>query len=306
MSILSTIIPIFAIILIGYLARKKGFIPTEFIGPANTLVFYLAIPAMVFSAISRASLTTHFNIGILLISLAMVVVCFILAWLNGNFFRIHANQLGSFIQASSHGNLGYIGLAVAFYYLGESGFVKASILTGFMMILQNLLSVLALTIHARQPGAANHTMIVAKNIGANPVVLSAMAGIVCSLMAIPVPFIIQRSLDILSGLALPMALLIIGASITFQELRRRLKSALSAVAIKLILMPALGYLCFVAMGFDTQDFLPALILLASPSATVSYVMAKEMKGDQDFAVIAISLSTALSAITYSLWLQLAT
>jgi len=305
MNILTTIIPIFAIILIGYLARKKGFIQADFIGPANTLVYYLAIPAMVFRAISRASLTTHFNIGILLITLAMATVCFILAWIGGKIFHIHRNQLGSFVQASFHGNLGYIGLAVTFYYLGESGFVKASILTGFMMILQNLLSVLTLTVNARQPGAASHTMIVAKNIAANPVVISAMAGIACSLMAIPIPLIIQRSLDILSGLALPMALLIIGASISFQELRRRLKSALSAVAMKLLLMPALSYACFLALDFDSREFLPALILLASPSATVSYVMAKEMKGDPDFAVMTISLSTSLSAITYTLWLQLA-
>ena len=306
MNILTTIIPIFAIILIGYLARKKGFIQTDFIGPANTLVYYLAIPAMVFRAISQASLTTHFNVAILLITLATVAGCFILAWISGSLLQIHRNQLGSYIQATFHGNLGYIGLAVTFYYLGESGLVKASILIGFMMILQNLLSVLALTVNARQPGTANHAMIVAKNIAANPVVLSAMAGIAFSLMSIPLPVILQRSLDILSGLALPMALLIIGASISFQELRRRLKSAFSAVAIKLLLMPALAYVCFLALGFASPEFLPALILLASPSATVSYVMAKEMKGDPDFAVITISLSTSLSAITYSLWLQLAT
>ena len=306
MNILSTIIPIFAIILIGYLARKKGFIQTDFIGPANSLVYYLAIPAMVFRAISRASLTTHFNMGILLITLATATGCFILAWTVGHIFRIHRNQLGTYIQAAFHGNLGYIGLAVTFYYLGESGLVKASILTGFMMILQNLLSVLALTINARQPGSASHAKIVARNIAANPVVISAMAGIACSLTNFPIPIIIQRSLDILSGLALPMALLIIGASISFQELRRRLKSAFSALTFKLVLMPALGYACFLIFGFSSQDFLPALILLASPCATVSYVMAKEMKGDPDFAVITISLSTSLSAITYSLWLQLAT
>ena len=306
MNILTTIIPIFAIILIGYLARKKGFIQAEFIGPANSLVFYLAIPAMVFSAISRASLTTHFNFGILLIALSVVAGCFVLTWISGNVFNIHRNQLGSFIQASYHGNIGYIGLAVSFYYLGDFGLIKASILTGFMMIFQNLLSVLVLTVNARQPGSTSHAMIIAKNIAANPVVLSAMAGIACSLMAFSIPLIVQRSLDILSDLALPMALLIIGASISFQELRLRLKPAFFAVAIKLILMPALGFVCFIALDFDPQEFLPALILLASPCATVTYVLAKELKGDPDFTVITISLSTSLSAITFSLWLQLAT
>jgi malate permease and related proteins len=305
MNIFSTIIPIFAIILMGYIARKKGFIQADFIGPANALVYYLAIPAMLFNAISRASLTTHFNIGILVITLASALGCFALAWIFGSIGRIQRNQIGSYVQASYHGNLGYIGLAVIFYYSGESGLVKASILTGFLSILQNLLSVLALTVNARQTGSAGHAVTAVKKIAANPVFLSAMAGILCSLFELPIPMIIQRSLDILSGLALPMALLIIGASISFQAIRQRMKWVLIANAIKLILMPGLGFVCFLTLGFPAEEYLPGLILLASPTATVSYVMAKEMKGDPDFAVMAISASTMLSSLTFIFWLNVA-
>ncbi|MCA1786484.1 MAG: AEC family transporter, partial [Desulfobacteraceae bacterium] len=61
MQILNTIIPIFSVILLGWIARHKGFIPGQFIGPANRLVFYFAIPAMVFAAIAKGSLKTDFN-----------------------------------------------------------------------------------------------------------------------------------------------------------------------------------------------------------------------------------------------------
>jgi len=70
-------------------------------------------------------------------------------------------------------------------------------------------------------------------------------------------------------------------------------------------MPGLGYIAFVALGYPPGEYLPGLILLASPSATISYVMAKEMKGDPDFAVIAISFSTLLSALTFTFWLNVA-
>ncbi len=305
MNIFTTIIPIFAVILLGWISRKKGFIPADFIGPANSLVFYLALPAMVFSAISRATLTAHFNTGILAITLLAVIVGFILAWISGKTYRLKQGQLGSYVQTSFHGNLGYIGLAVAFYYLGEDGLVKASILTGFLMIVQNLLSVLSLTFNAHQPGSAGHARTIFRNIAGNPVVLSAMAGIIFSFFHIPIPLIVQQSLDILSGLALPMALLIIGASISFQETRHRIKSVLSTSVIKLILMPGLGYAAYRALGFLPGDYLPGLILLASPTATISYVMAKEMKGDPDLAVISISFSTLLSALTYTFWLNVA-
>lgn len=303
MDIFTTIIPIFAIVLLGWVSRKKGFIHAEFIGPANSLVFYLAIPAMVFSAISRATLTNHFNVGILVITLSTVVVGFALAWVSGKIYKLKHGQLGSYVQTSFHGNLGYVGLAVAFYYLGEEGFVKASILTGILMVAQNLLSVLSLTFNAHQLDQARHGRTIARNLAGNPVILSAMAGILCSFLKVPIPMIFQRSLDILSGLALPMALLIIGASISLHEIRSRMNRVLSASAIKLLLMPGLGFAVYRTLGFSPGEYLPGLILLASPTATISYVMAKEMNGDPDFAVIAISFSTLLSSLTFAFWLN---
>ena len=52
MHILGTIIPIFVIIAMGCVARRKDFIPPEFLGPANRLVYHFAIPAMIFRAVS--------------------------------------------------------------------------------------------------------------------------------------------------------------------------------------------------------------------------------------------------------------
>jgi hypothetical protein len=75
--------------------------------------------------------------------------------------------------------------------------------------------------------------------------------------------------------------------------------------MKLILLPGLGLIFYRSLGLALQDYLPGLILLASPSATLTYVMAKEMNGDTDFAVAAISISTILSAITFTIWLTLA-
>ncbi len=74
MDILTTIIPVFIVIFIGLFARQKGFLLPEFINPANRLVYYFAIPAMVFSAIAKTDLRTHMNIRVILISMGMVLV----------------------------------------------------------------------------------------------------------------------------------------------------------------------------------------------------------------------------------------
>jgi predicted permease len=305
MNIISTIIPIFAVIILGWFARWKGFMPPDFLAPANRLVYYLAIPAMIFHSISKASLKTQFDSTVLTVTLLAVIAVFAFAWGVGLTRRVERKQLGTFMQCSFHGNLGYVGLAVAYYYLGSEGLVRASIIAGFIMILQNFLAVVALQLHAENMELKKNIREVVLRILGNPVIVSALAGILYSVAGLPLPLILDRSLAILSGLALPMALLIIGASLSFEVMQLQLLRVLSTSVMKLILLPGLGLIFYRSCGLALQDYLPGLILLASPSATLTYVMAKEMNGDTDFAVAAISISTMLSAITFTIWLTLA-
>ena len=139
----------------------------------------------------------------------------------------------------------------------------------------------------------------------NPVILSALAGILFSSTGLKLPLVISRSLDILSGLALPMALILIGASLSFKLMRLKMFRIFSSSILKLILLPGVGFFLFRLFDINLQDYLPGLILLASPTATLTYVMAREMNGDSDFAVAALSCCTLLSAVTFSIWLHIA-
>jgi predicted permease len=304
MNTASTIIPIFAIIALGTFARRKGFLPSTFLAPANRLVYYIAIPAMIFRAIARSSLHAGINLEVVLITLACVPLAFIMGIIALHMMAKKSDRNGTFIQCAFHGNLGYIGLAVIFYYLGEEGLVQGSILAGFIMILQNFLAVLALQLFsAREPSIYDLRQFV-NRILINPVILSALAGIVYAFINIPIPLILDRSLIIISGLALPMALLLIGASLSFSLVRTKFALALISSAIKLLALPALGSIVYLRFGVLPERFLPGLILLAAPPATLIYIFAKEMNGDPELAVATISVGTILSGFTYALWLHL--
>jgi len=302
MEVIITIIPIFIIIILGWGARKKGFITPEFLVPANRLVYYLSIPAMIFSAIVKSSFHEQFDSKVLFLTLFAAAGIYTTAYLVTKIVNMGPARAGAFIQSSGHGNIGYIGLPIAFYYLGETALAKAGIIAGFLMILQNLLSVIALQLHdssgARRPGIKP---LIVKLLG-NPVIIGAMTGIAVSALEIPVPRVIGRSLDILGGLAPPMALLLIGASLSMQLMRQYLRPTMGTVVLKLVLLPAGGLLLFNLFHLGAKDYLPALILLCSPTATIAYVMAKEMHGEADFAVATISASTLFSSITFMIWL----
>jgi predicted permease len=307
MQILATIIPIFIIVMLGWAVHRRGFLPDGFLGPANRLVFYVAIPAMIFQSIAQSTLREWFNPLVIIMTLMAAVIAYACAWLACYTTHMHRSMAGTFIQSAGHGNLGYIGLAVAFYFLGNAGLVHASVIAGFLMILQNLLSIVALQAYSPKTVATptqNLRMIAAKVMG-NPVILAVMAGMTLSIFAIKLPLIVERSLTILSGLSLPTALLIIGASLSLERMKAHGWVVGGAVAIKLLLLPGLGWLLYQCCDLPKGDFLPALILLASPTATISFVMAKEMQGDGDLAVATISASTLASALTYMLWLKVA-
>lgn len=304
MDIITTIIPIFLIIILGWLARIRGFIPLEFLEPANRLVFHIAIPAMIFQSISKGSLALNFNPLVLAVTLGCLGLFFFFAWAAGTLINVEKKQMGTFMQSCFHGNLGYIGLAVAFYFLGDTGLATASILAGFVMILQNFLAVIALQDFSNKMSWKKNITNTIIKILKNPVIVSAIAGILFLASGFSLPLVISRSLDILSGLALPLALLLIGASLSFDKVRSSLFFVLSAGIIKLILLPGLGFIIYNFCNIPAQSYLPGLILLASPTATITYIMAKEMKGDSDFAVAAISLSTLLSSITFAVWINL--
>jgi predicted permease len=304
-DILSTIIPIFAIIFLGWFVRHKGLVPVQLLGPANRLVYYVAVPAMIFREIAAASFTEQFNATLLVCTLLPVLLVFLLSFAAGSLARIPRTGLGTFMQSSFHGNLGYIGLAVAFYFLGTEGFVRAGIIAGFLMLLQNALSVIALQVCSAGALGRLDLRFMAGRVVGNPVILSALAGMAFSVSGISVPLLIDRSLQILSGLALPLALIVIGASLSFELIRLRISSALGAGMLKLVVLPGAGYFLYTWFGVETYDYLPGLILLAAPTATLTYVMATEMGGDVELSIAAISINTMLSAITFAVWLGIA-
>lgn len=301
-SILSTIAPVFLVILIGMLVRRMGYLPGSLTSPLNRLVYYVAIPAMIFRALATASFGSHFRPELLVGTLVPVVLVFGAAIALGRLAAFPRREMGTFVQTSFHGNLGYIGFAVAFYLLGDEGLTRATILAGFLMLLQNLLSVIGLQSFSEKREAVNRLGASIRSVLVNPVILSILAGVAFNFSGLPLPVIAGRTLSIVSGMALPLALLVIGASLSFDLVRSYLRFVLPAAAFKLLLLPGAGLLLFEGMGQQSREFLPGLILLAAPSATVSYVMASELNGSPDQASAAVSMNTLLSSLTYLFWL----
>jgi malate permease and related proteins len=305
MEIAVKILPVFLVIFLGAGAKKLGFYPDVFIKGANHLVFYIAIPALLFTKLSHTSFSETFDLGLALLSCLSIFF----VWLLSIFFSIlgivsHVGRelSGSFVQTAIHGNIGYIGLAIVFYTLGNDGLKIASFLAPFIMISQNILSILSYNIFYKGHKNLFKTILhILQGVTVNPIIISAFIGILFSFFNLKLPGFIHNSLKIVSDMSLPMALLIIGASLSVSLPARHLIWLFLSSVIKLLLLPGVALFLLHKAGVPFSSMQVAVTILAVPSATVSVVMSSEMAGNVKFASSAVTLSTILFIITICFW-----
>lgn len=297
----NTILPVFGIILLGYWLKVKGVILPPYSKTANQIVFYVAMPAMLFNSLAQAPFRDYFDLSAGLCLLATLVIVGGVALGVATAFHVARSRKGTFLQTSFHGNLGYMAYAIAFYALGATHFARTAILSSFLIIGQNLLGILSLTAFQDHKFGEGPTLSSLLRITLqNPVIIAVSAGCVFSAMSIPVPRTLKQGFDILAGMALPTALLLIGASLSFGSLRCMIKELTEIGILKLLCMPLVGYCLMKWAAVPDPLILPGIILLASPPATVTYVMAAELGGDVELAASSVSVLTLLSAFSYSL------
>ena len=73
-------IPIFLIILLGYILRRIGFLTDEFVRVANKYVFIVALPVMLFRDIAGSDVRKDMNVKCFLFCMIVTIIMFFLVW----------------------------------------------------------------------------------------------------------------------------------------------------------------------------------------------------------------------------------
>jgi predicted permease len=92
-----------------------------------------------------------------------------------------------------------------------------------------------------------------------------------------------------------VALLCIGGALATTPVRGSRGWILAAALLKVAVLPGIVFVLGTLAGLGPRDLRIAVVLAASPTAAASFVMARQMGGDEPLASGSIALSTALSA-----------
>jgi len=304
LQILSIVLPVFLVIALGFGLKHTRLVDANFIRQLNRLVFYVALPALLFHKLSQADFRASFNPALLFGVIGAIVASFAGSYFYGLVRRYPAPQLGAFCQGASRGNLAFMGLAVAFNAYGEEGIATVGVLAGFIIPLINMLSVLALLLPQRRAGHSMTAAFWMYQFAFNPLIIASFIGIAWSYLALPLPSVLERALDIVTGMSLPLALICIGASFSPRRLQGDIAVAGLATVIKVVLQPLAAGLVLVLLGVGGRDLGIGVIIAGTPTAAAAYIMAQQLRCDAELSGTIIMLSTACSLVTYTIALYI--
>lgn len=294
---LNATMPIFLVIVLGWVLKRIHLLTDEFVSVADKLVFRVALPVLVFRDIASADLSGDFNLKFVLFCFFGTCVFFGLTWLGAEIFIKDKSMIGSFVQGSFRGSAAILGIAFAQNIYGSSGLVPMMIVASIPLF--NIFSVVVLMRSANE-GQRDKKAVVKKTlkgIVTNPIIIGIFAGIPFALLRVQFPVILEKGIDSVASLSTPLALITIGAGFSTSEALEKWKPTLAASVIKLVIIPGIFLPVAVWMGFRNEEMVALLILTGAPTTVSSYIMAKNMGNDSVLASGIVVMTTLLSSVS---------
>ena len=174
--------------------------------------------------------------------------------------------------------------------------------------LYNVVAVTALAVTSpdkdRSGGRKGLLLSTVRSIATNPIILGIIVGISWSLLKIPQPVILSKSVTYLGNMATPLSLIALGASFKIGEAKGKLPVTVGIAFIKLLLFCGIFLPIAVKLGFRGEKLIAILVMLGSATTGSCFVMAKNLGHKGVITAFAVMLTTLLSAFTLTGWLFL--
>lgn len=297
---LSVALPIFLIMLSGFILKKKDIIKQDFISAANFIVFYIALPLKLFNSVSKSSVADNFDLKFISFAIIGTTISVILIYIYSKFIVIEESKVGAFIHGTYRGNFVYVGFSLLENVTGAVG-PLASLVVAFVVPIYNVLAVLVLVLTNPDNKAKNQIKNALINLITNPFIIAIALGIVASLIEFRFPPLLQNTANYFDVLATPLALLTIGATFRVDKLFIDLKPAISATIFKLLINPALAVFFAFLIGLNNNEIFLIYILFGVPTSISSAIITASMGGDENLAASIVMMTTLSSVISLTLF-----
>lgn len=302
MAVAGALFPSFALILLGLWLRRVGFPAAAFWTEAERLSYWLLFPSLLFTTLASARLGGDSLLGMAASLIAAVLLVALLVLLSRPLWSLSSAAFTSVFQGAVRKNTA-VGLAAAYALAGGEGIALAAVAMISMIPLLNLLCVSVL-LHFRDGGGGGSAL--GREILKNPLILACVAGIGVNLLGIPPAAWLLDALGQLGRASVPLGLLVVGAALRWDAERRELKGILLSAVPKLLLMPLLVWGLCALLEVPADATRIAVLFGALPTAVSSFILARQLGGDEHLMASIITVQTLFAMVTLPLTLALLT
>lgn len=290
-------IPVFLVIVVGYLLRRIGMLDEPFLKTANTFNFKVTLPAMLFMDLAVTDIMESFDLKYVSFCFFATLACVLIIWSLAKICLKDKSIVGEFVQSSYRSSAAVLGIAFIVNICGDSGMAPLMIIGA--VPLYNIFAVIILTLEGNTDGEGKIKK-ACIDILKNPIIVSIVLGFLFSISGLTMPKILGSTLDNIGKMATPLALICIGAGFEGRKAIKMVKPTLAAAMIKLAVQPAVLLPVAIAMGFTQDKLIAIIIMLGSPTTPSSYIMAKNMGHEGVLTSSTIVMTTILSSLTVTL------
>lgn len=304
--------PILLLILVGYFLREIHFADDAFFKKANTMVFKVFLPVLLFNNVYAIESLSYIRWDALLFCVAAVLIICLVAYLTSGFFARHRKQKGVLTQCAFRSNYAIIGIPLAESLGGAPAVAFASVLSAVAIPLFNVLAVIILSHYADDEKEASVKKTLIKT-AKNPLIIGVLTGVLVVFLRniLPFDFTIKEDLPFLytamnnmSKIASPLALIVLGARFDFSKVSFLFKQIIWGTLFKTVITPVSVLTVAVLLSeytglieLSAVEYPAFISLFASPVAVSSAVMVGEIGGDEQLAGQLVVWTSLLSMFT---------
>lgn len=298
---LNATVPVFLMMLFGWFCQKTGLLDDHTTAKLNKFTFKTTLPALLFMDLSNADFRSvwdwkfvFFCITATFLSVGIAIV----------FSLLHKDrhERGEIIQACYRSSAAVLGIAFVKNIYGEAS--MAALMIAGTVPIYNIIAVVALSVTSPEKKGSGKKLFLdtLKGIVTNPIIIGIAVGMAWSLLKIPQPVILSKSVSYLANMATPLSLIALGASFKTSDAKGKLPLALGITFMKLIFFCAVFLPFAIHFGFREEKLIAILIMLGSATTGSCFVMAKNFSHKGTVTAFVVMLTTLGSSFTLTTWL----
>ncbi|HYE47734.1 MAG TPA: AEC family transporter [Caulobacter sp.] len=293
-AILLGVLPVFAMIALGWGLKASKFIPEEHWPAIERITYFVFYPGFLAPAVWKADFSALSAGPLAVGAIGGLVVVALVVLLAKPLLRVTDAAYTSVFQGSLRWNA-FVFLPLVAVVYGPEGAALGAMILGALIPTINVISVLVMSRWGEGQGGGWRPAL--RGLVQNPVLWGCGVGALLNVLHAPKLPAVMNTLDLLSHAALTLGLIVAGAGLNFAYVRRRRWLIVAVSAVKLLILPILMWTFTGLAGGDGTAQGIALLVGSAPGAAASYVLARQMGGDAPLMAGIVAFTTAASLLT---------